>query len=43
MGHLPAVRALHAARRKLGRLREPFADRVLDYIEEYIPNIRSIW
>ncbi len=42
-GNLPAIRALHSDRKShLGRQREPYAERVLDVIEEYCPNIRSI-
>ena len=42
-GHLPAIRAVYAARCELGRDRAiPFGDRVIDLIAEYAPNIRSI-
>ena len=42
-GNLSAIRAVHAARTPTGtQEREPYTERILDVIEEYCPNIRSI-
>jgi len=41
-GDLSAVRAVHAADATWDELREPFAYRVFDLIEEYAPGFRSL-